>query len=177
LGARGRQFKSAHPDFVKVAVAALLALAVLVVVSAATSSTVDFRGTVAPIPAVLAKRMTGVSWKPGCPVALRDLRLLTLSHWDFEGRVRTGRLVVHEEVARDLVGVFRVLYAARFPIRRMWLIDAYGGSDFRSIEQLLFALQSETREPKRKAWDSTPTSGLAELGSGRATSRPRSSGG
>jgi hypothetical protein len=30
--------------------------------------------------------------------------------------------------------VFRELYAERFPIRKMWLIDAYGGSDFRSIE-------------------------------------------
>jgi hypothetical protein len=30
--------------------------------------------------------------------------------------------------------VLRRLYAARFPIRRMRLVDAYGGSDFRSIE-------------------------------------------
>ena len=30
--------------------------------------------------------------------------------------------------------VFRDLYAARFPIRRMVPVDAYGGSDFRSIE-------------------------------------------
>ena len=37
-------------------------------------------------------------------------------------------------LAAALVGVFRRLYAARFPIRRMRPIDAYGGSDFRSIE-------------------------------------------
>ena len=78
--------------------------------------------------------MTGVSWRPGCPVALRDLRLLTLSHWGFDGRVRSGRLIVHRDVARDLVQVFRDLYAARFPIRRLVPVDAYGGSDFRSIE-------------------------------------------
>ena len=78
--------------------------------------------------------MTGVSWRQGCPVALRDLRLLTLSHWGFDGRVRSGRLIVHRDVARDLVQVFRDLYAARFPIRRMVPVDAYGGSDFRSIE-------------------------------------------
>jgi len=67
-------------------------------------------------------------------VALRDLRLLTLSHWGFDGRARTGRLIVHRDVARDLAQVFRDLYAARFPIRRMVPVDAYGGSDFRSIE-------------------------------------------
>ena len=78
--------------------------------------------------------MTGVSWRRGCPVALRDLRLLTLSHWGFDGRVRTGRLIVHRDAARGMVAVFRDLHAARFPIRRMVPVDAYGGSDFRSIE-------------------------------------------
>jgi hypothetical protein len=93
-----------------------------------------FRGWIAGIDAAQAKRMIGVSWRSGCPVPLRDLRLLTLSHWGFDGRRRTGRLVVHRDVARGLVGVFRRLYAARFPIRRMVPVDRYGGSDFRSIE-------------------------------------------
>jgi hypothetical protein len=78
--------------------------------------------------------MTGLSWRPGCPVPLRDLRLLTLRHWDFDGAARTGRLVAHRDVARSLVSVFRALYEQRFPIRRMWLVDAFGASDFRSIE-------------------------------------------
>jgi len=78
--------------------------------------------------------MTGVSWRPGCPVGLASLRLLRLSHWGFDGKVRTGRLIVHRDVARDFVQVFRDLYAARFPIRRMVPVDTYGASDFRSIE-------------------------------------------
>ena len=78
--------------------------------------------------------MTGVSWRPGCPVDLRDLRLLTLSHRRFDRSSRVGRLIVHEDVARDLVDVFRKLYRAGFPIRRLVPVDAYGGSDFRSIE-------------------------------------------
>ena len=102
--------------------------------AAASHSQAPFRGTVSRIDTAQAKRMTGVSWRPGCPVALRELRLLTLSHWGFDGRRRTGRLVVHSDVARDVVGVFRRLYAARFPVRRMVLIDAYRASDFRSIE-------------------------------------------
>ena len=93
-----------------------------------------FRGTVERIDAAQAKRMTGVSWRPGCPVPLRDLRLLTLSHRGFDGRAHTGRLIVHANVARELVAVFRELYATRFPIRHMVPVDAYGASDFRSIE-------------------------------------------
>ena len=113
---------------------ASLVLLALVVAPAATSTDAGFRGAISPIDGALAKRMTGVSWKPGCPVALQDLRLLHVSHWDFEGRTRTGKLVVHRDVARDLVQVFRRLYAVRFPIRRIRLVDAYGASDFRSIE-------------------------------------------
>ncbi len=93
-----------------------------------------FRGQIERIDAAQAKRMTGVSWRKGCPVALRDLRLLTLSHWGFDRGVRTGRLIVHRDIARELVSVFRDLYSVRFPIRRMVPVDAYGGSDFRSIE-------------------------------------------
>ena len=97
-------------------------------------SQASFRGTISGIDATQAKRMTGVSWRPGCPVSLRDLRLLRLTHWRFDAKVVPGRLVVHRDVARDVVEVFRRLYAARIPIRRMVPIDAYGASDFRSIE-------------------------------------------
>ena len=100
----------------------------------ATAQRPAFRGTIAHIDGALAKRMTGVSWRPGCPVHLRDLRLLRLAHWGFDGRRRTGRLVVHRDVARDLVAVFRRLYDERFPIRRMVPVDRYDASDFRSIE-------------------------------------------
>ena len=78
--------------------------------------------------------MTGVSWRTGCPMGLRDLRLLTLTYRGFDGRAHTGRLVVHRDVAREVVGAFRSLYAAGFPLRRMVPVDAYRGSDFRSIE-------------------------------------------
>jgi len=117
----------------RIALAAALAIA-LVATSSASPAPSPFRGTIARIDAAQAKRMTGVSWRAGCPVPLRDLRLLTVAHWRFDGRARTGRLIVHEDVARDVLGVFRRLYAAKFRVRRITPVDAYGGSDFRSIE-------------------------------------------
>ena len=93
-----------------------------------------FRGTIARIDPAQAKRMTGASWRAGCPVPLRDLRLLTLTHRRFDGRIATGRLIVHRDVAPDVVAAFRRLYVAGFPIRRMVPVDAYAASDFRSIE-------------------------------------------
>ena len=78
--------------------------------------------------------MTGTSWHRGCPVALSDLRLVTATYVGFDGRAHTGRIVVHRDAAAEVVAVLRRLYAARFPIRRMLPVDAFGGSDFRSIE-------------------------------------------
>ena len=113
--------------------AAALGCAALLAGSGATAPA-PFRGTIERIDAAQAKRMTGVSWRPGCPVGLGDLRLLRLSHWGFDGKARIGRLIVHRDAARDFVQVFRDLYTARFRIRRMVPVDAYGASDFRSIE-------------------------------------------
>jgi D-alanyl-D-alanine carboxypeptidase len=98
------------------------------------SGAVAFRGEISRIDRRLATQMTGLSWRPGCPVPLRDLRLLTLSYRRFDGEARIGRLIVHADVASEVVDVFRTLYGARFPIRRIVPVDAYGGSDFRSIE-------------------------------------------
>ena len=73
------------------------------------------------------------SWRPGCPVGPAQLRLLRLGYWGFDGRPRVGLLVVRDRVARDVVTVFRRLYAARFPIRRLRKVDAYRGSDDASM--------------------------------------------
>ena len=113
---------------------ALLAATVAGAASSAPGARAPFRATVAPLPAATRAAMTGVSWRPGCPVSLDELRLVRARYVGFDGRVRTGRLVVHRDVAGDVVTVLRSLYAARFPIRRMLPVDAYGGSDFRSIE-------------------------------------------
>ena len=73
------------------------------------------------------------SYRPGCPVPPARLRRVTLRYVGFDGSARTGSLVVNEAVVGDVVAVFRRLYAARFPIRRMQPIDAYRGSDERSL--------------------------------------------
>ncbi len=90
--------------------------------------------TAARLSSADVRRMVGTSWHRGCPVALADLRLVTATYWGFDKRAHTGRIVVQRDVATEVVAVLRRLYAARFPIRRMVPVDAYGGSDYRSIE-------------------------------------------
>lgn len=93
-----------------------------------------FRATVVPLTVAERSAMTPSAWRPGCPVPLADLRAVRATHLGFDGRARTGVLVVHRDVAPRVVAVLRRLYALRFPIRRMEPIERYGGSDSRSIE-------------------------------------------
>jgi D-alanyl-D-alanine carboxypeptidase-like protein len=73
------------------------------------------------------------SWHRGCPVAPAGLRRLRVSYWGFDRRVHTGTVIVNVRAVAPLTRVFSRLYAARFPLRRMRPVDAYGGSDERSL--------------------------------------------
>jgi hypothetical protein len=99
-------------------------LALLATVAAPT-----FHARVTPIPAAYAL----TSWHSGCPVARSDLRLVTATHWGFDRRVHTGQLIVAGRATPAVVGALRGLYAVRFPIRRMELVERYGGEDSRSM--------------------------------------------
>ena len=91
-----------------------------------------FAGTVTRLDDATAARMRS-SWRPGCPVPLEDLRLLVIRHWGFDGTVRPGELVVHADAADALIEVFRRLFAARFPLEQVRLVDDFGGDDDRSM--------------------------------------------
>lgn len=75
----------------------------------------------------------GVSWRPGCPVGVTDLRAIELHHWNERGEVLEGVLVVHADHAEDLVGVFASLFDARFPIQSVRPITAFDGDDDASM--------------------------------------------
>ncbi|RLB58139.1 MAG: hypothetical protein DRI34_05755 [Deltaproteobacteria bacterium] len=97
------------------------------------SSSAAFLLQQSELPAGLIERMKSCSWRPGCPVGLDELVLLRLSHWGLDGRVHTGELVVHRRLAGEIGDIFRDLFAARFPIEKMRLIEDYRGSDDASM--------------------------------------------
>ena len=100
----------------------------------ARTPTPAFHGRAERIDAALRQRMSGVSWHPGCPVGFARLRLLTVSHWGFDGAVHRGRLVVNRDQTGEMLAAMRTLFQIHFPIRRMRLVDAYGGDDHRSMD-------------------------------------------
>ncbi len=80
--------------------------------------------------------MVGTSWHEGCPVPIPGLRLLTMTYWGFDGEVYEGPMVVNAAVAEDVLGVFRRLFNARFPIKRMALADKYRANDDRMTRKM-----------------------------------------
>jgi len=92
-----------------------------------------FESSVTTLDSAQRRSMTGVSWRPGCPVPLARLRLLLLSYWGFDGRVHQGELVVNADAVSAVRTALRGLFGARYPIHRMRLVEAYEGSDERSM--------------------------------------------
>ncbi len=92
-----------------------------------------FRGTVLPINTALAVIMTGRSYHEGCPVPLADLRVITFSHFSFDGLIYDGQVVVSAKVADEILNIFRELYEMRFPLEKARLIDYYAASDSLSM--------------------------------------------
>lgn len=109
----------------KLAVAAFLLLLPATSAAAPPTFTADVsRVTKADLP---------YSYRPGCPLGPSQLRAIRMRHWGFDRKRHTGVLVVHASVVTQVVSVFRRLYEARFPIRRMLGVEIYKGSDDRSM--------------------------------------------
>ncbi len=86
-----------------------------------------------PLPDEVIRVISGVSWQEGAPVALEELHLVRLWHWDFEGEPRQGELIVHRDLAEEVTEIFEELFLAEFPISRVRLIDHYGADDHLSM--------------------------------------------
>jgi hypothetical protein len=93
----------------------------------------EYRATVDPIPDEVRRKMQGISWRAGCPVPLEDLVFIKLRHWGYQDQVQDGELVVHRDVAGDVVEIFEDIFEARFPVEKIWLVDEYGGDDLESM--------------------------------------------
>jgi hypothetical protein len=117
-----------------VAVSAALLTAPGPPASDAQASAAGFTFSAKKLSPALRRRITGVSWHAGCPVGLAHLRYLRIAYHGFAGHVHSGELIANATAVKPLRRAFAGLYRSDFPIRRMQLVDDYGGSDYDSIE-------------------------------------------
>jgi len=84
--------------------------------------------SIRPLSESLKSNLAHGQWHAGCPVALSQLRLVTVPYVDFDGLTREGQVIVNRDVAGSVSTVFRKLYELKFPIRHMRLSEMYGPS-------------------------------------------------
>ncbi|HUR74143.1 MAG TPA: M15 family metallopeptidase [Sporichthya sp.] len=90
----------------------------------------------------VVRKLTGAEWArmvevgmagPTCPVKRRNLRRLEINHYDFQGDVKRGALVVRGDVVASVTRIFTALFEQRFPIQRMTPVERFHGSDTKSM--------------------------------------------
>lgn len=92
-----------------------------------------FQADYSAITAEIQEKMR-YSWKENNPVPLQDLRYITVLHWGFDQQIHRGELVVHKNLAQEVIEIFEELFNEKFPIEKMVLIDAYLANDEASME-------------------------------------------
>jgi hypothetical protein len=113
----------------------IVLLAASFLIAAATAQPPEIAGVFksAPVPAPLLEKMRASTWHPGCPVPPEDLRQLTLSYRDFNGKPATGTLIVHKDVAQEIIQIFQDLFQHGFLIEKMTPVEDYNGDDNASM--------------------------------------------
>ena len=75
----------------------------------------------------LRKKMTGVSWRPGC-IPFDQLRQVNVNYIDPEGFVRRGTIIVRNDVAKRVARLFSHIYRDRYRLTSMHPAYRYGKS-------------------------------------------------
>lgn len=82
-----------------------------------------------PIDDCILSRMRNKSYKPEAGFSLDELVYVEVLHYDFNNEIANGELVVNRKIAEKVLCVFEELFAIRYPIEKMILIDEYGADD------------------------------------------------
>ena len=73
-------------------------------------------------------------WSAECLIPMPRLKLLNVSHYNFENEVTVGKMVILDSMANSVISIFQELFALKFPIYSIKLIDEFGGDDELSMD-------------------------------------------
>jgi len=118
-----------------------------------TSLFAQFNANISEITPNIKKRMIeGNSWRKGCPVSLKNLRYLQMTHLNFQGQTSMGEMIVHKDVADEVVYMFEELYIMNYAINKIHLVSDYNGNDWQSIENDNTSAFNCRRATGKKTW-------------------------
>ena len=73
-------------------------------------------------------------WKAECPVNISRLKMLHIGHYNFDGQIQLGKMVVLDSIAKPVLNIFQELLTLKFSIHLMLPMEAYSGSDELSMQ-------------------------------------------
>ncbi len=79
----------------------------------------------------LSEALAGIKIPPGIK---KDLRIIDVRYYSFDGRLHEGQLVIHKDLAEDIKKIFREIEEHKFPVQKVIPIVAYGWSDDSSMK-------------------------------------------
>lgn len=85
--------------------------------------------TKSPITKDILARMWNKSYKPYSHYDINNLMYLSIPHYNFEGNVVIGEMVVNRCIADITLEIFKELFCIQYPIERMVLVDEYEAND------------------------------------------------
>lgn len=75
------------------------------------------------------QRINGKSYYENGNIGLSDLKYLKMIHYNFSQQIQVGEMIVNAEIAEDVIQIFKELFAIRYEIQSMRLIDDYWTGD------------------------------------------------
>ena len=74
-------------------------------------------------------RIIGKSYQPNVDIALSELRYLKMLHYNYDGEIQVGEMIVNGQIEKECLEIFQALFEAEYQICRMVLIDVYWTGD------------------------------------------------
>ena len=90
------------------------------------------------------QRIIGKSYVENPYIGLEDLRYLTIPHYDFNHNIVLGEMIVNQDIAEDVLSIFRVLFDSEYEIESMRLIDDFWAGDGPSSDDASIAANNSS---------------------------------
>lgn len=75
------------------------------------------------------ERIYGKSYRTNDDITLEELRYIKLLHYNYDGDIQVGELIVNQKIEKDCLDIFQKLFEAEYQIYRMVLVDDYWTGD------------------------------------------------
>lgn len=71
------------------------------------------------------QRINGQSYQPNPDIGLDELTYFKLLHYNYEGEIQVGELIMNSLLAEDIIEIFQELFENQYQIQSMYLVDNY----------------------------------------------------